>query len=147
MTSSRNGLTTTHWTTAGVICAFLLVLVGGCTSVRHHEDDPRPRSTALLNTIEVSNVGTRLMITAGVSTVLTKQSFVIRDADLPDQGLLILGDGPAGLEPPSLVTVYGVIERFTYSRFFTTYDLGPASVYERYEGHKFLVAADITTWA
>ncbi|WP_199516633.1 hypothetical protein [Nucisporomicrobium flavum] len=147
MASSRNRLTAVQRVTAGAICALLLVLVSGCTSARRHEDAPRPRSTTLLNTIEASNVGTRIIITAGVSAVLTRQSFVVRDADLPGQGLLILGDGAAGLEPPSLVTVYGVIDRFSYSHFVTTYDLGPEPVYERYEGRKFLVAADITTRA
>jgi hypothetical protein len=102
------------------------------------------RAATPLGTLETTDTGSRIVVTAGVSAVLTTQSFVVRDVDLPAQGLLILGDVPPGLGRPDLVTAYGIIERFDYSRYVTTYDLGPASAYARYEGRKLLVADDVT---
>ena len=143
MISPRDRSTLVATTAVGFIVVVLL-LVSGCTSRPKVHEEPAPTRTTPLNTIEASNVGVRIIVTAGVETVLSPQSFVVIDSDLPGDGLLVLGQAPAGLERPDLVTVYGVIDRFHHGHFADRYDLAPAPRYRRYEGRKFVVAADVT---
>jgi hypothetical protein len=109
------------------------------------EATPEPSRSPLLNTIEASEVGDRLTVTASVTDVLPGRSFVVRDVDLPDDGLLVLGE--AQVRAPALVTAEGVIERFTFDRFRDRYELADAAAFLRFEDRKFLLAEDIRSWA
>jgi len=90
------------------------------------------------DTITRATEGTRLTVTASVERVLGPHAFVVRDADLPDDGLLVLVTTRAEVRRQQLVTVEGVVIRFRYADHT---DLGPAdpSEFERYEGRKVLI--------
>jgi hypothetical protein len=135
---------------APVLTLLLLCLVAAsCTSARDAPRDeaaPTP-SGAVLDTVERVAVGDRLTITAAVVRVLAPRAFVVSDVDLPDRGLLVLGDGPAGLSRNDLVTVSGTVDRFAFDRFRFPYDLADAGAYGSFEGRKVLVASAVRSWA
>jgi hypothetical protein len=123
----------------------LLACLSATACSSSEDATPEPSRSPLSNTIEASEVGTRLTVTASVADVLPGRSFVVRDVDLPDDGLLVLGE--ARVRTPALVTVEGVIERFTYDRFRDRWKLTDAAAFLRFEGRKFLLAEDIRSWA
>ncbi|MEV4703174.1 hypothetical protein [Actinoplanes sp. NPDC049316] len=82
-----------------------------------------------------------------MTEVMTPQSFVVADTDLPDQGLLVLSDARTDLQPHELVTVYGVLDRFDYGRFAARLELATAATYRAYDNRKVLVAADVSSRA
>jgi hypothetical protein len=132
----------------GRLTAWCLVVLA-CLSVfacsSSDEPTPEPSPSPPLNTIEASEVGDRLTVTASVADVPAGRSFVVRDVDLPDDGLLVLGE--SDVRVPALVTVVGTIERFTFDRFSDRYELTDAAAYRRFEGRKILVADDVRSWA
>ncbi|MCO8277674.1 hypothetical protein M1L60_44575 [Actinoplanes sp. TRM 88003] len=103
----------------------------------------RPSVTASLMTLRSLEVGDTLTTTAAVQTILAASAFTVEDADLPDQGMLILGERPQGLRPHSLVTVKGTIERFDFERFSGTYQLPSPEPFERFGNRKIVVAERI----
>lgn len=123
----------------------LLVCFSASACSSSDKATPEPSRGPLLNTIEASEVGDRLTVTASVADVLPGRSFVVRDVDLPDNGLLVLGQ--AQVRAPALVTVEGTIERFTFDRFGDRYELIDTAAFLRFEGRKVLVAEDIRSWA
>jgi hypothetical protein len=127
------------WCLALVACLSLLA----CTS--SDEATPDPSRPPPLNTIEASEVGDRLTVTASVAGVPEEGSFVVEDADLPDDGLLVLSE--AEVQVPALVTVEGTIERFAFDRFSGRYGLTDAAAYRRFDGRKILVADQVRSWA
>ncbi|HJT95995.1 MAG TPA: hypothetical protein VJ777_29300, partial [Mycobacterium sp.] len=86
---------------------------------------------------------------AGVIAVLGDRAFVVGDVDLPDQGLLVLARTPkaADVRAPDLVTVDGVLRRFTFAAFCTPFGLAQAAPYEPFEGRKVLVATSLRSLA
>ncbi len=73
-------------------------------------------------------------------------SFVMRDSDLPPEGLLVLAVAvPDGLRPPVLVLVDGVVGIF-HIHDFGWIALADPSVYRPYEGKKALIADRIRLW-
>ncbi|PRY20124.1 hypothetical protein CLV70_1255 [Pseudosporangium ferrugineum] len=132
------------WLIFVLVVALTAACTPGCT-----RDEPaaEPRRTALRNTIEATNVGARLIVTATVTTILTPRSFVVADVDLPAQGLLVLSDARAELQPRGLVTVYGVLDRFDYARLAARFDLAAPAAYHAYDNRKILVAADVSSRA
>jgi hypothetical protein len=50
----------------------------------------------VLETIATTRLGQRLTLTPSVDRLLETRAFVVRDVDLPPDGLLVLGDLPAG---------------------------------------------------
>lgn len=140
--SARSGI-------AGRLVAWCLVFVTclavvACGSSEKPTPEPSRRPPPM-GTIEASEVGDRLTITASVTDVPAGRSFVVRDVDLPDEGLLVLGE--AAVQAPALVTVEGTIERFTFDRFGDRYALTDPAFYRRFEGRKVLVADQIRSWA
>jgi hypothetical protein len=130
---------------AGAWCLAVLGCLSlfACTS--SDEATPEPSRPPPLNTIEASEVGDRLTLTASVADVPGEGSFVVRDADLPDEGLLVLSG--AEVQVPALVTVEGTIERFAFDRFGERYGLTDAAAYRRFDGGKILVADEVRSWA
>jgi hypothetical protein len=132
-----------------VVC----LAIGACTNspvpARPAETAPTPGASAEapVGTIARHDVGDRIIVTASVATVITTQSFVIGDADLPDRGVLVLGGPPTGVRSTSLVTVYGTIDRFEFGRFAGIYRLGSDDRYARFDGHKIVLAASVRSWA
>jgi hypothetical protein len=127
------------WCIALLACLALLA----CSS--SDEATPEPSRRPPLDTIEASEVGDRLTVTASVADVPGAGSFVVRDVDLPDDGLLVLSE--AEVQVPALVTVEGTIERFDLDRFSGRYGLTDAATYRRFEGRKILVADEVRSWA
>jgi hypothetical protein len=131
--------------------ALLLLVVGlvtpACTSSHDEDHDPRPTRNAVLDTIAASTVGDRLTVTAGVAQMPDKRSFIVRDVDLPDAGLLVLGVHPAGLRPNDLVTAEGTIALFRFEHFRSPYQLSDAAAYASFEGRKCLVSENVRSWA
>ena len=130
--------------------SFLLifVLLTGCSVFDGTEAaEPEPTHRTVRNTVAAVSVGTRLTVTATVVSVFTATSFVVRDADLPHQGLLVLGVAAPDLRPADLVTVDGDITLFTFAGLAARYRLTDATPYADFEGRKILSARDVRSWA
>ncbi len=131
----------------------LIFLVVACTpqgrgrGTELTEPPPTGSATAPPRTIPDSEIGDRLTVTAGLVTIISERSFVIRDVDLPDRGLLALGDLPDHARPDDLLTVRGVIDTFDFDRLAGTYGLVPDDRYDRFRGVKILLAHDVRSWA
>jgi hypothetical protein len=130
--------------------ALILALTpaAACTS-DHGRDDAAsaPRRTVPRDTIEATDVGARLIVTAIVAQVLTPQSFVVEDADLPEAGLLVLSEVRSKLSRHDLVTIDGSIDLFDYARFAERLTLTTRDAYREYDGQKVLVAVDVSSHA
>lgn len=127
---------------------FILLLVSACSpECDAGRTEPAPARAGQQNTITASNEGTRMIITAGVTAMLSPRAFVVRDADLPDQGLLVLSDARTDLRSHDVVTVYGVIRQFDHARFTDQLDQVEPAAYQKFEGQKILVAADVSSRA
>ena len=135
---------------AGRLVAWCLVLLAcvsvfACTSsVEEVAPEPSREPPAPVDTIAASEVGDRLTVTASVTEVPPGRAFVVRDADLPGEGLLVLGD--AEVRVPVLVTVEGTVELFAFDRFRDRYELSDAASYRRFEDRKVLVADEARSW-
>jgi hypothetical protein len=120
----------------------------GCTLPWEHEPvEPKPSRTARLDTIAATAEGERLVVTASVGAVLGDRAFVVTDVDLPDQGLLVLTPAAVQLRAPDLVTVDGVVRRFTFPAFRVPFGLAEPLPYQPFEDRKAMVAADIRSYA
>ena len=161
MRADRRGIQESGWHVGGdlVRCAaagrsrsvpaLLLVvflLASGCTG-RDDEADVRPTHSAPPDTIAATRVGARLTVTASVVRLLAARAFVVRDVDLPPDGLLVLGDRPSGLRTRDLVMARGTIQVFAFDRFGTTYQLADSAPFAPYAGRKVLVADLVRSWA
>lgn len=127
--------------------AAALILLTGGASACHAADEPTPAITAnlspsgeALKTIANSGVGEHITLTAGLSRVLTRQAFVVRDVDLPEQGLLVLGELPAQARPPALVTITGVVT------IYHPEGLGEDSELADFRDRKIVVADTVRSW-
>ncbi|MEU8230441.1 hypothetical protein AB0C12_12670 [Actinoplanes sp. NPDC048967] len=122
------------------------VTVSGCGAFDNTaQAAPESSSKPALDTMEASDVGDRLTVTAVVTGVSSPHSFTVYDADLPERGLLILSATPVRTQ--DLVTVTGSVVVFAFSRFQDGYDLGDRRVYHRFESRKALIADEVRTWA
>lgn len=133
-----------------LIVVMCLALAGcGLSSDREPEPapSPAPSRTVPLDTIAAAAEGERIVLTAGVIGVLGDRAFVVIDVDLPDQGLLVLTPEAVDVGAPDLVTVDGVLRRFTFPAFRVPFGLVQAGPYEPFEGRKVLVAADVRSLA
>jgi hypothetical protein len=110
-------------------------------------ETPVAAPSVTLRTIADSPIGAGLTITAVLTAVLSERSFIVDDVDLPDQGLLVLGNLPDGAQPRDLLTVRGVIAAFDFEHFATTYDLDQEARYRPFHDRKILVAHDVRSWA
>jgi hypothetical protein len=99
---------------------------------------PRPSPSAAFDTIAASEVGSRLVVTASVVAAPPGRAFVVRDADMPEQGLLVLGQ--TDVAASGLVTVEGTVDLFRFEVFSDRYELTDPAPYRRFEGRKVLVA-------
>ena len=138
------------WT--AVLAALLLLLTACISPGRWHSAHPTTpastaSSTASPSTIANSQVGDRLTVTAMLVSVISARSFVVGDADLPDQGLLALGHLPEHARPADLLTLRGVIDTFDFDRLAWTYGLVPDDGYDAFRGQKILIANDVRSWA
>jgi hypothetical protein len=129
-----------------VVLLMCLIFATGCTSLTN-PDEPDPTPTPKLDTVAAAGIGERLVVTASVADVLAGHAFVVQDVDLADQGLLVLGRAPADLAPTDLVTVGGTVELFTIAHFGPRYHLTDPARYQRFDGHKALVADQVRSWA
>jgi hypothetical protein len=133
--------------------ALLIFLVAACTSPgrwRGMEPTvPSPAGSAAtpLRTIADSEIGDQLTVTAVLVTVISERSFIVRDVDLPDQGLLTLGHLPTHAGPPDLLTLRGVIDKFDFDRLAWVYGLLPDDRYEKFRDRRILIAHDVRSWA
>jgi hypothetical protein len=125
----------------------MCLLASACTTSSDDEDPVPPTRSAVLDTIATTRLGQRLTLTASVDRLLETRAFVVRDVDLPPDGLLVLGDRPPGLRAPDLVRVQGMIQLFTFNGLGAAYHLTNAARYSRYERRKVLVADLIRSWA
>jgi hypothetical protein len=139
-----------HFASAIVL---LIAAVAACTSPgRWHGTEPTKRASsasapATGRTIADSQIGDRVTVTAVLATVVSERSFVVQDVDLPDLGLLTLGNLPKRASPPDLLTMRGVIATFDFDRLAWTYGLVPDSRYEKFLNQKILIAHDVRSWA
>lgn len=130
-----------------------LLLLAACTSPNRGRDEqpttPTPTASAgvPLKTIADSEIGDRLTVTAVLVSVISARSFVVEDADLPDRGLLALGQLPDQARPPDLLTLRGVIDTFEFDRLARTYGLVQDERYDTFRGRKILIADDVRSWA
>ncbi|MEU1839373.1 hypothetical protein [Micromonospora chersina] len=85
-------------------------------------------------------------MTAAIERVITDAAFVVRDADLTDEALLVLSPASPAPEPPQLVTVRGTVIQFSYRELDDRYSLGSGGPYRTFEGKRALVAAEVTVW-
>ncbi len=133
---------------SGRLAAWCLVLLAclsalACSSPDEAAPEPSQRPPPL-GTIAASEVGDRLILTASVTDVPSARSFVVRDADLPEEGLLVLGE--AAVRVPVLVTVEGTVQRFAFELFRDRYGLTDPAAYRRFEGRKILVADEVRSY-
>ena len=105
--------------------------------------EPKPERSVTVNTIARLRPGDRHVVTAGVGAVLAERAVVVRDVDLPEQGLLVLTATATDLRAPVLVTVDGVIRLFTFDAFRVPFGLTDPAVYHPFEGRKVLVAGRV----
>lgn len=131
----------------------LIFLMTACTAPgRWHgtapvEPSPTVSAAAPLRTIADSEIGDQLTVTAALVTIISARSFVVRDVDLPDRGLLALGHLPDEVRPADLLTMRGVIDTFDFDRLAWTYGLVPDDRYDRFRDVKVLLAHDVRSWA
>lgn len=134
-----------------VLMTSLLVAACSAPSRRHDTESitpaPTPAVTTPLRTIAGSAVGDELTVTAALATVLSGRSFIVRDVDLPEHGLLVLGHLPDGARPADLLTVRGVIDTFDFDRLAWTYRLAHDDRLDTFQGRKILIAQDVRSWA
>jgi hypothetical protein len=128
------------------VLASITLLAAGCGHPQEQAPPP-PRTThAVRGTMSGAAVGDRLVITASVDRVLSAGSFVVRDVDLPAEGLLVLAaHAPDGLAPAVLLQLDGTVALFRY-RDIPRALLGEASLYRVYEGKKVLIADRVQAW-
>ncbi|MFC4018484.1 hypothetical protein ACFOW4_11090 [Micromonospora sp. GCM10011542] len=108
--------------------------------------EPRPLPATPPGTVAQAEVGDRLTVTASVERIITDVAFVVRDADLTDETLLVLTAGPRAPAPPQLVTVRGTVIRFSHRELVGRYPLGPPGPYRAFDGGPALVAEEVTAW-
>ena len=135
------------WRTKGWLVVLMVLALAGCSPTSDPEPEPTRSRTAPVDTIAAAAEGQRIVLTAGVIAVLGDRAFVVDDVDLPDQGLLVLAPEPADVRRPDLVTVDGVLRRFTFAAFCTPFGLAQAAPYEPFEGRKVLVATSLRSLA
>ncbi|MCA2219029.1 hypothetical protein [Jidongwangia harbinensis] len=124
-----------------MVLAVCLALAGCDAPWRDEIPEPEPTRSAVLDTIAATDVGERLVLTASVATVLGDRAFVVRDVDLPDDGLLVLTTTSTGFRAPDLVSVEGTVRRFTFAGFKVPFGLSGPRPFQLFEGRKVLVAA------
>ena len=125
----------------------MCLALAGCDVSADPEPEPMPSRSAPLDTIAAAAEGERIVLTAGVTGVLSDRAFVVGDVDLPDEGLLVLTPAAVDVAAPDLVTVDGVLRKFTFPAFRVPFGLVQAGPYEPFEGRKVLVAADVRSLA
>lgn len=108
---------------------------------------PTASPSGAQDTVSAAHPGDRLVVTATVAAVLTPESFLVSDIDLPENGLLIIGTAPQTLRRPDLVTIDGIVRSFDYARFAEQYLLGGPAWYEDYQGRHVLVADRVSSYA
>jgi hypothetical protein len=130
--------------TAPVALALVVATTSACSG--GPEEKPAPAGPKYRMTIANADVGARLTITAGVHRCLSGSSFVVRDADLPIGGLLVLAREPVEVWYPVLVTVTGSVVVFRYADFAPA-TLGPSVLYGKFQGRKAIRADEVRVWA
>ncbi|MEU4244720.1 hypothetical protein [Actinoplanes sp. NPDC026619] len=135
-------------------CGGLLALLAGTAAACTPDREPMPAVTAdpspsgvALRTIANHKTGDRITLTAGLSRVLNDQAFVVRDVDLPDQGLLVLGRVPAGTRPPALITVSGVIAVLDSDLAGIPDDLDATADITPFRNRKIVIADTVRSWS
>jgi hypothetical protein len=125
-----------------------LVLVTGCSAFgRPDAPEPAPPSSLPRNTMDIASVGMTITVTATVESVITPTSFVVRDADLPFEGLLVLSAAVPGLRPSDLVTIDGEVVLFRFADLAAAHGLTAEAPYSAFEGEKVVEARDVRSWA
>jgi hypothetical protein len=120
----------------------------GCARWSHADlGEPRPTRSVPHDTVTDSRLGAELVVTATVTRLITINTFVLHDADLPTHGLLVVGADPGGLHQDDLVTVRGRVELFVFRAFAPKYGLSVAAPYVPFQGRRILVAIDVRSWA
>lgn len=107
--------------------------------------EPRPSQPAANDTISRSRLGAELVVTATVAKPITGETFVVKDADLPTAGLLVLAGDGVDLDSHDLVTVRGRVQLFDLG--LVTFRSRPAdtTVYTGFE--RMLVADEVRNWS
>jgi hypothetical protein len=139
-----SGRHTRAWLIVLLVC---LALVGCDTPRRDEIPEPDPTHSEVLDTIAATDPGERLVLTASVTSVLAHRAFVVRDADLPQNGLLVLTTARTELQAPDLVSVDGTVRHFTFESFKAPFGLPDPIPFRPFEGRKVLVAATVQSLA
>ncbi len=117
----------------------LLALTTGCGG---GHADPTPAVTVTPSVaVRRLEPGTTVDLTATVTRVLTANTFVIADADLPVAGQLVVSATPVAVRVYDLVRLGGRVERFDAAAF-ARYGLADPQVYEPF-GDVVIVAAQV----
>jgi len=125
-----------------------LMVVTSCSAFdRPDAPEPAPPSSLPRNTMDIASVGMTITVTATVAAVLTPTSFVVRDADLPLEGLLVLSAAVPGLRPSDLVTIDGEVVLFRFADLAAAHGLAAEAPYTAFEGEKAVEARDVRSWA
>jgi hypothetical protein len=123
------------------LLAMLVVAVCGCAGpAPDPRPSPEPSLSSPVGTIARLELGDRIIITATVDRRLDTRAFVIRDADLPAAGLLVLDPAGTDVAAPLLVTVHGMIDRFSFATRVAGYGLHESALFGPFEGVKALIA-------
>lgn len=130
-----------------VVLAVCLALPGCDLPWGNETPEPEPTRSAVLDTIAAAEPGERLVVTASVVTVLADRAFVVRDVDLPENGLLVLTTARTAFRAPDLVSVDGVVRQFSFESFKVPFGLSDPLPFQLFEGRKALVAARVQSLA
>ncbi|MBQ0906080.1 hypothetical protein [Micromonospora sp. U21] len=122
-----------------------VLLAAGCTGAAP-QPTPKPVPTTAPGTVARAELGERLTLTASVERIITGAAFVVRDLDLTDGTLLVLSVAASAPAPPQLVTLEGIVIRFSHRELSERYHLGPPGPYQDFEGRRALVARNLTVW-
>lgn len=138
-----------RWWQWPVVLLVAAVSSTGCGRwARADVHDPRPTRFVPHDTVTDSRIGAELVVTATVASLITVNTFVVQDADLPRPGLLVVvGGGPAALHRDDLVTVRGRIELFEFRALAPRYGLAVAAPYVPFQGRRIVVADAVRSWA
>ncbi|WP_203789820.1 hypothetical protein [Paractinoplanes rishiriensis] len=129
-----------------LMLVILVAATAGCGLLGPVEAvEPRPSRPAANDTISRSRLGAELVVTAIVAKPITTETFVVKDADLPKVGLMVLAGDGVDLDVHDLVTVRGRVQLFDLGRVTLRSRPADTAVYTGFD--RMLVADEVRNWS
>jgi hypothetical protein len=133
------------WPRLVTFAAALAALVGCGVFGSAGTAEPDPSRPAANDTISRSRLGAELVVTATVAKPITGETFVLRDADLPKVGVLVLAGDGVELRLHDLVTVRGRVQLFDLGLVTSRSRPADARTYTGFD--RMLVADEVRNWS